>query len=275
MTDPDLVRVLARQCARPVSKITAAQMQPGPVAVGRHLERLAGDGVAHVVVDTLSDGDLAVLGYACLDMPLVTGGSGLAIGLAAALADAGRIEAAPDAGRLDVRGGPAAILSGSASKATRGQVAWARAKMPSLKLDPLELARDAAVAARALDWAKAHLGDGPMLVYATDEPAAVAAAQAELGRERAGRLVEQAMATVARGLRDAGVERMVVAGGETSGAVVEALGVRALRIGSQIDPGVPAVQALPGGLLMALKSGNFGAEDFFGKALEVMARGGG
>jgi uncharacterized protein YgbK (DUF1537 family) len=111
------------------------------------------------------------------------------------------------------------------------------------------------------------------MIYATDDPASVAAAQEKLGREHAGRLGERAMAQVATGLRAAGVERLVVAGGETSGAVVEALGIRALRIGSQIDPGVPAVQALPGGLLLALKSGNFGAEDFFRKALDVMARG--
>jgi len=273
MTDPDLVRVLARQCRRAVGKLTAAQIAPGPVAAGEALAALAGHGIAHVIVDTLSDEDLVTLGYACLDMPLVTGGSGLAIGLAAALADAGRIEAQPDAGSLETSDGPAAILAGSASKATRGQVAWAAARMPSRKLDPMELEADPQAADRALAWAREHLGGAPVLVYATDEPRNVAAAQQRLGRERAGRLVEQAMARLATGLREAGVRRLVVAGGETSGAVVEALGVKALRIGSQIDPGVPAVQALPGGMLMALKSGNFGAEDFFGKALDAMARG--
>jgi uncharacterized protein YgbK (DUF1537 family) len=207
-------------------------------------------------------------------MALVTGGSGLAIGLARALAERGRIAPDTAAGVLTACDGPAAILSGSASKATRGQVAWARARMPSLKIAALELARDAQAAQRALDWACAHLGADPVLIYATDEPEAVAAAQAELGRERAGALVEQAMAQIATGLRAAGMQRLVVAGGETSGAVVAALGIKALRIGSQIDPGVPAVEARPDGLLLALKSGNFGAEDFFHKALHVMARGG-
>ena len=268
MTDPDLVRVLDRQCTRPVDKITAAQMAPGADAVRARLSALAADGVAHVVVDTLSDDHLAVLGEACLNMPLVTAGSGLAIGMALALAAAGRIEVDTAAGTLPPCDGPAAILAGSASSATRGQVAWAAARMPSLKLDPLELDADPAAAERALQWASEQMASGPMLVYATDTPEAVAAAQAKLGRERAGELVERAMAHVATGLRAAGIQRLVVAGGETSGAVVEALGVKALRIGSQIDPGVPAVQAVPDGLLVALKSGNFGAEDFFLKALE-------
>ena len=273
MTDPDLVRVLARQSTRAVGRITAPQMAAGPSVVHECLQHLAGEGVAHVIVDTLSDDDLALLGRACLDLPLVTAGSGLAIGLARALAEAGRIRPDSAAGRLEPADGPAAVLAGSASRATRGQVAWARERMPALKLDPLELDADPQAASRALEWAAGRIADGPVLVYATDTPEAVAAAQERLGRERAGRLVEQAMATVATGLRAAGVARLVVAGGETSGAVVEALGVRALRIGSQIDPGVPAVQALPDGLALALKSGNFGGEDFFGKALDVMSRG--
>jgi uncharacterized protein YgbK (DUF1537 family) len=273
MTDPDLVRVLTRQCRRPVDKITAAQMAAGAGAVTQQLAVLAQRGVAHVVVDTLCDDDLAVLGEASLDLPLVTAGSGLALGLAGALARAGRIEAHTDAGALPPGDGPAAILAGSASVATRGQVAWAADRMPSWKLDPLQLDTDAGAVERAIAWARERLGGQPLMVYATDAPEAVAAAQAKLGRERAGALVEEAMARVAAALRDAGMQRLVVAGGETSGAVVEALGVRALRIGSQIDPGVPAVQALPGGLLVALKSGNFGAEDFFQKALDVMARG--
>ena len=277
MTDADLVRVLQRQCERAVSKVSAAQMRPGVAAVRARLQGLAAEGTPHVVVDTLSDDDLFVLGEACVDMPLVTGGSGLAIGLAKALIDAGRIASNRSAGVLDASDGPSALLAGSSSLATRAQVAWAAQRMPALKLDPLELHRDPAAAQRALDWAIEHLGEnlahGPVLVYATDSPEAVSAVQQELGRDTAGRVVEEAMAHVAMGLRKAGVKRLVVAGGETSGAVVEALNVQALRIGSQIDPGVPAVQALPGGLLLALKSGNFGAENFFQKALDVMARG--
>lgn len=271
MTDADLVRVLARQCTRPVGKVTAAQMAAGAQAVRERIDALAQAGTPHVVVDTLHDDDLRLLGRACEHLALVTGGSGLAIGTAEALIASGAVTRNAEAGALDADRGPAAVLAGSASRATQGQVAWAKARMPHLKLDPLELDADPQSAARALAWALERLPDGPVLVYATDAPDAVAAAQAALGRERAGRVVEQAMAHVAKGLRDGGVTRLVVAGGETSGAVVEALGVTALRIGTQIDPGVPVVQSLPDGLLLALKSGNFGGEDFFGKALDLMA----
>jgi uncharacterized protein YgbK (DUF1537 family) len=273
MTDADLVRVLQRQCANPVGKVTAVQMVQGPESVRERIDALGQAGVPHVVVDTLHDDDLRLLGRACDHLPLVTGGSGLAIGLADALIASGRVVSNAAAGALDPAPGPAAVLSGSASRATQGQVAWAKSRMPHLKLEPQSLAQDAGLAERALRWAIDRLDDGPVLVYATDTPEAVAAAQAALGRERAGAVVEQALAHVARGLVDHGLARLVVAGGETSGAVVEALGVRALRIGSQIDPGVPVVQALPGGLALALKSGNFGGEDFFGKALDVMAAG--
>jgi uncharacterized protein YgbK (DUF1537 family) len=273
MTDSDLVRVLQRQCTRSVGKVTAAQMASGPESVRERIDALGQAGTPHVVVDTLHDDDLRLLGRACDHLALVTGGSGLAIGLADALVTAGRVRADAAAGALDPAPGPAAVLSGSASQATQGQVAWAKARMPHLKLEPQALARDAQLAEQALRWAVEHLHDGPVLVYATDTPEAVAEAQAALGRERAGAVVEQALAHVARGLVSHDLARLVVAGGETSGAVVEALGVKALRIGSQIDPGVPAVQALPGGLALALKSGNFGGEDFFGKALDVLAAG--
>jgi uncharacterized protein YgbK (DUF1537 family) len=137
-------------------------------------------------------------------------------------------------------------------------------------LDPLALARDVTATEAATQWALARIADGPVLVYATAEPDAVRKAQAELGAARAGELVEQAMGSIATRLVEAGVRRLVVAGGETSGAVVQALGVSLLRIGEQIDPGVPWTQATgPQGqpLLLALKSGNFGSIDFFAKAL--------
>ena len=277
MTDADLVRVLQGQCTRAVGKITAAQMRSGALAIREQLQQLSADDIPHVVVDTLSDDDLFVLGEACLDMSLVTGGSGLAIGIARALNDAGRVVANRSAGVLDASDGPSALLAGSSSVATRAQVAWAAQRMPALKLEPLQLHADDGAAQDALDWALEQLNSssasGPLLIYATDTPENVAAVQQQLGREVAGQVVEQAMAHIARGLVAAGVQRLVVAGGETSGAVVEGLGIKALRIGSQIDPGVPAVQALPDGLLLALKSGNFGAEDFFSKALAVMAHG--
>jgi uncharacterized protein YgbK (DUF1537 family) len=223
MTDADLVRVLQRQCTRAVGKITAAQMRPGASAVREQLQQLAAENVPHVVVDTLSDDDLFVLGEACLDLPLVTGGSGLAIGMARALNDAGRVVASGSAGVLDASEGPSALLAGSSSVATRAQVAWAAQRMPAMKLEPVQLHADEGAAQRALDWAIEQLdsssASGPLLIYATDTPEKVAEVQRQLGREIAGQVVEQAMAHIARGLVAAGVQRLVVAGGETSGAL--------------------------------------------------------
>jgi uncharacterized protein YgbK (DUF1537 family) len=170
---------------------------------------------------------------------------------------------------LPAVGGAAAVLSGSCSPATLTQVERMRAQHPSLMLDPMALAErgDAAIS-DALAWATASLDAGPILIYASAPPDTVRSVQAKLGRDRAGTLVEHALATLARGLVNAGVRRLVVAGGESSGAVVQALGVRALRIGPQIDPGIPGTLSLADPkLALALKSGNFGAEDFFLKAI--------
>jgi uncharacterized protein YgbK (DUF1537 family) len=169
-----------------------------------------------------------------------------------------------------------AVISGSCSVATQGQVAAMRALHPSFNVDPLELARGGDVVAAALDWAKSRLKDGPVLVYATATPEAVKAAQAELGVEKAGSLVEDALAAIAKGLVALGVGQLIVAGGETSGAVVKALGVSGLRIGSEIDPGVPwtvgiTADAKAKPLALALKSGNFGTPDFFTKAWKKLA----
>ncbi|SCV01310.1 conserved hypothetical protein [Cupriavidus necator] len=162
------------------------------------------------------------------------------------------------------------MLAGSASRATNGQVArWLEQGRPALRIDPLALARGEAVADAALAFATGH--DEPVLIYATSSPDEVRAVQAELGVERAGHLVEQCLATVAAGLLARGTRRFVVAGGETSGAVVQALGVRALRIGAQIAPGVPATVTLDAKpLALALKSGNFGGADFFDEALRQL-----
>jgi uncharacterized protein YgbK (DUF1537 family) len=171
---------------------------------------------------------------------------------------------------LDHAGGPAAVLSGSCSQATNAQVArWIEAGRPALAVDPLALARGEPVAERALAWARSRVASEPVLVYATTAPQALKAVQAELGAARAGELVERCLAQVARGLVEAGVQRLVVAGGETSGAVVQALGVTALRIGAAICPGVPWTQAEGRALLLALKSGNFGGPDFFDDALRA------
>lgn len=268
MTDPSLVRVMARQVRDPatVGLVGCETVQQGGMAIKAALDQLQATGKRFAVVDAVADADLRAIGAAIADAPLLTGGSGIAMGLPdnfrriGLLADGG-------AATLAVPEGRAAVLAGSCSAATRGQVAAVAGQWPTLRLDPVELAAGRQSADGVLAWAAEQDAATPVLVYSTAEPDAVRAAQDALGRERAAGVVEEAFAAIAAGLVEAGVRRMVVAGGETSGAVVGALGIDALAIGPEIDPGVPWVQATnAAGLCLALKSGNFGAEDFFAKA---------
>lgn len=265
MTDSNLVRVLQRQTRRKVGLAGHAAVSEGPDRIRARFEELRRAGVAVAVVDATSNPDLLRIGSACADLPLVTAGSGLALGLVPAYAAAGLFAPVRRADALPHAGGFEAILAGSCSVATNGQVAAAlEAGMPAFRLDPARLAEDGGAVASALAWAAPLLSRGPVLVYSTAEPERVREIQERLGRDRAGALVEEALAAVARGLVERGVGRLIVAGGETSGAVVNALGVRALRIGPEIVPGVPWTSAVGGPpLALALKSGNFGGPSFF------------
>jgi len=278
MTDANLVRVMQAQLSGGarcglIEHRTVAQGEP---AVRERIAALRAQGVAFAVVDAVDDADLHVLAQAAHDLALVVAGSGLAIGIPALHGLAPR----PEAAALPAASGACAVVSGSCSAATNAQVADFIARSPTgadrgdraFAVDPLRLAAGEDVAGQALAWAAQRLGTGPVLVYATAAPEAVKAVQAQLGVERAGALVEQALARVAQGLVAAGVGQLLVAGGETSGACVQALGVDTLRIGPQIDPGVPWCHApsSTGGVHITLKSGNFGTEDFFSKAFGVL-----
>jgi uncharacterized protein YgbK (DUF1537 family) len=270
MRDPSLVRVLRRQSRRPVGLVPFADVDAGPARIAARFEALAAAGGGHAIVDALADRHLRDIGEAAADHVLVTGGSGVARGLPAAWRRRGLLADNPAADDLPHLPGAGAILAGSCSAATLRQIAaFAATGRPTLKLGPRELAGDPGAVARAAAWAAARIGSGPVLIHASAPADEVAAAQAALGRDAAAALVEAAMADLARALVEAGVRRLVVAGGETSGAVGAALGVRALRIGRQIDPGVPWTSALGTAvpLSLALKSGNFGGDDFFAKAL--------
>jgi 3-dehydrotetronate 4-kinase len=272
MTDANLVRVLGRQTKAAVGLVPYATVRQGSAAIRVAIEKLRHRDITYAVVDAIEDEDLRCLGAACADLTLATGGSGAAIGLPGNFRRAGLLPIRAAEGDLPAAGGAAAVLSGSCSPATLAQVERMRARHPSLVLDPLALAeRGEAAISDALAWAAASLEAGAVLIYASAPPDAVRLVQAKLGRDRAGALVEHALATLAQGLVKAGVRRLVVAGGESSGAVVQALGVRALRIGPQIDPGIPATLSLgEPRLALALKSGNFGDEDFFLKAIEKL-----
>jgi uncharacterized protein YgbK (DUF1537 family) len=263
MRDANLVRVLGRQTARKVGLVPLHGVRSGAAAMRATFTALRGSGYAYAIVDAVADEDLLTLGEASAELPLVTGGSGVAMGLPA---NFGRSTGADAV--LPPAGGYAAVLSGSCSAQSNAQVAQWRAARPAFRIDPMRLAQGEDQAAAALEWARPRLAAGPVLVYATAEPGAVRAVQARVGAQRAGELVEACLAKVAQGLVGQGVRRLVVAGGETSGAVAHALGLNLLRIGPQIDPGVPWTQSMDEPrLALALKSGNFGAVDFFAKAL--------
>jgi 3-dehydrotetronate 4-kinase len=272
MTDANLLRVLQAQTRRKVGHVGYLDVARGPDAVRTRFGELKAAGIGVALVDAISDADLMALARAAADLPLVTAGSGIAIALPANFAQAGLLRAAGAASELPPVHGPRAIVSGSCSEATNAQVAhFLRSGGQACALDPLALAAGKPEAARALEWARPLLARGPVLVYSTAAPEAVKAVQQRLGANDAGALVERALGEIARGLVDAGVRQLIVAGGETSGAVVQALDVHKLRVGPQIDPGVPwTLTDGPAPVLLALKSGNFGGVDFFTRAYTLI-----
>jgi uncharacterized protein YgbK (DUF1537 family) len=275
MTDANLVRVLQSQCRCKVGLIDYKVVAQGPAAIQARIDQLRATGVSLAVVDAVSNDDLYRLGPALKGLPLVTAGSGVAIGLPANFG----IAPSNTASALPPAAGFQAVVSGSCSLATNRQVqAYIQSGRPALAIDPLKLdAADggAATVAQALAWAQPLLPHGPVLVYSSSDPATVKAVQTQLGVQAAGDLVEHTLAAVARGLVGLGVRQLVVAGGETSGACVQALGISQMKIGPQIDPGVPWCHAQSdaapdGGLHLTLKSGNFGTDDFFIKSFACL-----
>ncbi len=268
MRDADLVRVLAPQTTRPVRRVTIETVRSGAGALRDMLKRA--EGIA--IVDALGDDDLRTIGTAAASLRLVTGGSGVALGLPANFGfhGAGATGAHAPAPR-----GRRAVLAGSCSAATRRQVDTARAAgMPGLKLDPAAIADGSVTVAEALAFARAAADDDRVpVIYAGDDPEAVAASQARLGRARAGALVEQFLAALAAALADADFDRLIVAGGETSGAVIDGLGIRTFEIGAEVAAGVPWTHATRAGrpIALVLKSGNFGADDIFLEAWDRLA----
>ena len=274
MRDSNLVRVLQRQTKTPVKLVAQQTVAKGAQAVRDALQAASQDGPVMVVADAISNQDLRILGEAMAGEVLLTGGSGIALGLPDNFRRAGLLAKQKTAVAFTAPHGPAVILSGSCSAATNGQVAYAQAQaVPSLGLDPLAIAEKKQTVATVLDWTRSHLGDKPCLIYSTAAPDAVKQVQERLGRDQSGQLIEHLLAEVAHHLFEAGVRRFVVAGGETSGAVVQGLGVSMLEIGPEIDPGVPWTKAADGKpIALALKSGNFGTQDFFLKALAMLEK---
>ena len=274
MRDSNLVRVLARQSTTAIGLLDLTVIARGADAVRDHLAVLAGKQVGAVIADAVFERDLETLGKVALDHRLSVGASGLGLGLARALVAAQTVTSnAADTAAAPPVGGLAACLAGSCSQATLRQITSAQASMPVLQLDPEQVLAGGDEARRALAWARPRLAQGPVLIASSSTPDQVAAVQARYGRDAAGHAIEQAMADIAQGLVEAGVRRLVVAGGETSGAVVDRLKIPGFLVGTEIAAGVPvlrAVGASAGDMLLALKSGNFGGATFFTDALDLM-----
>ena len=271
MRDANLVRVLSRQTEIGVGLVAYPLIEAGPDAIRAALDAEAAAGRRLIVVDTLSDAHLMTIGKALDGAPLVTGGSGVAMGLPANFGLAVASNAAGE--RLAAPAGRALVLAGSCSAATRGQIAAAeRAGLASIRLDPFAVAAGEQSAAEVAAWLERQPAGRPALIYASASPADVAAAQQQLGTAEAGHLIETRLGEIAREAIAKGVTRLIVAGGETSGAVVAALGIKALAIGPEIAPGVPWTRVVAGpDIVLALKSGNFGQEDFFLSAWDWLA----
>ena len=266
MTDANLVRVLQAQTRRVVGLIDYNAVAKGADAIEQRIKQLKASGVSIAIVDAISNDDLMRLGLALKDMPLVTAGSGVAIGLPQNFGMAPSLAASI----LPRAVGLQAVVSGSCSLATNAQVqAFIASGRPALALDPLRMASGADVTQEALAWAAPLVQSSPVLIYSTAESTAIKAVQNKLGVEASGALVERTLAAIATGLVELGVRQLIVAGGETSGACVQALGITQLQIGPQIAPGVPWCHA--SGLHIALKSGNFGGDDFFADAFKMLA----
>jgi len=274
MHDSNLVRVLARQSKTKIGLVDLAAVARGPAAVRARLADLSAKGLGAAIIDAVFASDLETIGDVALDHRLSVGASGFGLGLARGLIASGRVK--PDASNTvsDAPvGGPAACLAGSCSQATLQQVANAEKVMPVLHLDPEQVVAGKGEARRALAWASERLREGPILIASSSTPDQVQALQARHGRDAAGHAIEQAMADIAEGLVQSGVRRLVVAGGETSGAVVDRLRIPGFLVGAEIAAGVPvlrAVGAKGGEMLLALKSGNFGGGEFFSDALTLM-----
>ena len=272
MNDSNLVRVLQSQCISSVGLIDYECVTKGSNSIEAKIQELRSNSVSMAIVDAISNHDLLEIGRAIRSLPLVTGGAGIAIGLPQNFS----LPAANMAQVLPPVQGFQAIISGSCSQATNLQVAtFIAAGLPAHQLDPFVLAKDPGTIQQLIDWATSHLDQGPVLIYSTTLPETVKMIQLGLGISQAGNLIESALATIASGLVAAGVQQLIIAGGEVSGACVQALGIEQLQIGPQIDPGVPWCYANPDssekeGFHIALKSGNFGSPDFFLKSFGIL-----
>lgn len=270
MRDSSLLRLMDAQSGKQSGLVPHGVVASGVEPVRTAFNLLQSEKISYAITDAITDADLLTVGTACADHKLVTGGSGIALGLPENFRRAGLL-GEPTPPRLPEKPGRSVVLAGSCSQATRAQIAYAEKSWPSFKIDVHAVAAGSSVQQDILNWSSQQDEAKPLLIYASADPDEVNAIQEKYGVHEAGQMVEGVMGRIANELVKRDARRIVVAGGETSGAVVSSLGIRELRIGPEIAPGVPWTET-PGepGIALALKSGNFGAEDFFVKALEIL-----
>lgn len=270
MRDSNLMRLMQAQSSGKVGLIPAPVVQQGPDAIRTRFAALTAEGISYAVVDALNEDDLRVIGKAAADHKLITGGSGIALGLPDKFRARGQITLGQDT-VLSATAGRTLILAGSCSAATRTQLAQAKSKWPHAKVDIDKVAAGRDVVAELMHWALAQPAGSPVIIYGSADPKEVAAIQNRYGVAASGKMMEDTIGALALRLADAGFHRLVVAGGETSGAVVSALEIKTLKIGPEIAPGVPWTQAMGSRpITLALKSGNFGQPSFFEDALRLL-----
>jgi uncharacterized protein YgbK (DUF1537 family) len=274
MHDSNLVRVLGRQSRHKVGLVDLATAVRGPDAIRKRVADLSGEGHHSAIVDAVFDHELEAIGQAALDYDLSVGASGMGLGLARGLISSGKVkDASTSAIESKPIGGPVACLAGSCSQATLTQIKEAEKTMAVLRLDPEQIVKGGSEIQRALDWATDNLSKSPILIASSSTPDQVSALQSRHGRDVAGHAIEQAMADISEGLMSLNVRRLIVAGGETSGAVVDRLAIPAFLVGPEIATGVPVLRTISakrGDMIMALKSGNFGGPDFFNDAVRLV-----
>lgn len=270
MTDSNLVRLMAAQSKRETGLIQLSDVMAGPDKVKARIAELVNEGISYGVIDAVSDSDLETIGRVAADHKLITGGSGIALALPSNFAASHQLTLQSSAPTPDVPG-RGIVIAGSCSTATRAQIKYIAAKWPCQKLDIDRIAAGEPIADEVIAWAQTQPQDTPILVYASSDPSEVKANQQRYGIQKAGEMIETTLSSIAVGLVQNGATKLIIAGGETSGAVVSALNIRNLEIGVEIDPGVPWTRSLgQPELALALKSGNFGSEDFFEKALGML-----
>ncbi|MCC3306333.1 3-oxo-tetronate kinase [Sneathiella sp. HT1-7] len=268
MTDSNLNRVLSKQSASQISNIYVESIELGTDKIRNIFDNHDPGQKTIFVMDGLNDDHLKSIDSACKDLKLITGGSAVAMGLPDNFRAKELLRTSHPDNPFDVPKGRTVILSGSCSEATLEQIDYAKSRMPALKINPQDILDDKPVLAQTLDWvSKNMVEDGPILIYTSAPPTEVKALQNKKDRVAVGSLIEETLGQLAPALQESGFTRFIVAGGETSGAVIHSLAIQALEIGPQIDPGVPWTLSHSGQpLALALKSGNFGAQDFFPKA---------